>query len=1097
LTVYFKSDIFFHLACSLSDLHTKSYKPKYPIKVIRYPQAMTYRKIFPILAIFTISFFLHTASLSAYWLWSSESGKFVSSDTVNQEESEELLKHALSFRHEKNGERSIAELENLLQKFPSSHIAPEAQFQIGLIHEEAGDYSRAFGAYKKLTENYPQSEKSDEVIERVFKIGQMFLSGYKEKVAGVVNVSRLPKAVEVFEHIVKIAPFGKYGDQAQFHIGVAYKTMGRFREAVEEFQKFVDRYPSSVLLDDAYFQLAESSYAFSKKATRDQYAVEDAITNISNYLAKYPSSNASEKVMQLKKEIEEQDAEKNFRIGLYYEEQNELESARLYFEGVSKKYPETAAGKQSAEKLKFLGTSIEAIRKNQQMLDEKMEEVEAKLKGLDYEREALKTKIKEQGNLTAESDELKQLEAARLQLELKKSDMQNNLERRVSSLKTREAAWRIKRKNFDDKRKDLKDNPAPELLTAFERWEESLKQEKTELDKEHQALIGFQSELGEKPSRFAFRVPFFSKRQLPLQEVLNFRQKDLEKIRSEKDAVGRKLINLERQLNQMGAEAGASDQKDFSENQKSAAFQETLGAERADLKSKQADLTSRQEQLKALIDEFAAKKSAYQKEFGGHFTENLTLDLSVVEGSAGLDLAISQSSKEAISQQLQQDKAQLADALVEQKRLVLTLSSAFDTEVNKGKLALQEKEQPQKKDQPPSQDAQSDKYSWSKLSYRLTPEELALDQRDLRKRVKFVEREMRKHFDEIEDWNQKKQAMLSELDRLMNGERRESVTAKAIKPVTAPARFMFWLMRSLAFGLSSDDKQLVRQAKRRTNSGELSPENEKVRSLHQEIELQTILIQSRHEEIVRMSDQVKALELRLESVRRDDQVLRHVFLEKESALADESLRSADQIVAEEDRLPILIGKIDIETKRLQELERKLNEVDEKLLQISRAPNRAVSGAASDNSAETGESKSADESADERKKAEDELNFLKQKIETEAKLFQENKKTLDQELYEFYKQKKDSGTIADQAAPAGVKRQRKNMSRELEDLYDFQHKLIRSELGALEDKNDYLAKELKRSRGKDDLIRHQAILSEQERVKAELAEVKSALAAFNN
>lgn len=1049
---------------------------------------ITCRKNCFLAAVLLAVFFLNSTQAAAYWIWSAESGKFVSSDTVSQEESEELLKYAMSFRQEKNGERSIAELENLLRKFPSSHVAPDAQYQIGLIYEENNDLSRAFEAYKKLMENYPQSEKSDEVIERVYGIGLKFLSGYKDKVAGVVNVSRLPKSVEVFEHIVKLAPFGKFGDQAQFQIGVAYKMMGRYREAVDAFQKFVDRYPSSALLDDAYFQLAESSYAFSSKATRDQYALEDAITNISNYLQKYPESNASDKVQQLKKEIEERDAEKNFRIGLYYEAQNELESARLYFEDVSKKYPNTVAGKQAAEKLSLLGTSIEALRKNQQMLGEKMEAVEAKLKGLDYEQEALKAKIKSQGNLSAESEALKKLEDERMQLESKKNEMQNSLERRIESLKSREAAWHIKKKNFDEKRKDLRSNPAPELTSAFSRWEESLKQERAELDKERQALIGFQSELGEEPSRFAFRIPFISKKKMPLEEVLNYRQKDLEKIRSEREAVVSKRTNLERNLNQLSAQSATADRKDFVSGVQSAAFQDLLTSERADLKTKQMEVGAEQEKLKALTEEFRRKKSEYQQAYGSDFAVNISPDLGSIQGRAGLELTIAQSSKETLIQQLQQDKGQLVDAIVAQKRLVTTLTSAFNSEIEKGKLKVGEvkQEEGNNEEKPVSY--------FKKPAYELTPEELNLDPRDVRKRIKALEREMRKLFDEIEDWDAKKRKMIADLDLIMNGERRESSVTKAANTITWPLRSFFWLTRSLAFGLANEDKQVVRQAARRTKGGALGPEDEKVRALHQEIELQTVLIQSRHEEIMRLSDNVKALEYRLETVRRDDQVLRHVFLEKESAVADESLRSADQIVAPEDRLPILISRIDQETQKLQELERRLNDIDEKLVAISQAPDESAAPSVPAQNTDT-ESAEGEQASQAKEKATAELTGLKQKIDSDAAAFQAHQKALDAELEEFYNRKKTSGAIPEQTILGDAKQQQKNMSRELEDLYDLEYRLLRSQAGTLEDKNSFLAKELKRSRGKDDLIRHQAILTEQERVKAELAEVQAELKAF--
>ncbi len=1053
---------------------------------------MAHRKQIFFSVILLAVFCLNASGASAYWIWSPESGKFVSSDTLNQEDSEQLLKHAMSFRQEKNGERAIAELENLLRKFPSSHVAPDAQYQIGLIHEENGDYVRAFEAYKKLNENYPQSEKNDEVVERVFKIGEMFLAGYKDKVAGVINLSRRGKSVEVFEHIVQIAPFGKFGDQAQFQIGIAHKTMGRYREAVEAFQKFVDRYPSSVLLDDAYFQLAESSYQFSSRATRDQYALEDAITNISTYLEKYPESNASDKVIQLRKEIEERDAEKNYRIGLYYEEQNEFESARLYFEDAAQKYPNTVAGKQAAEKAKSVTVSVETIRREQKMLGEKVEEVEAKLKSLDYERDALKQKVK-QGDLTAESEELKKLETERAQLEAKRSDMQTNLGRRLEALKAREASWRVKRKNFDEKRKELKSNLAPELASAFASWEESLKRERAELDQERRSLVGFQSELGEESRGFALRIPFISKRKLPLQDVLNYRQKDLEKIRSEREAVAAKRATLERGLNQLGTQTAATDQKDASTGMQSTAFQDLLSSERADLKAKQTEINVQREKLKALSEEFRRKKSEHQQAFGSDFASNITPDVSLVGGRAGLELSMSQSSKAALTQELQQDKAQLVDALIAQKRLVTTLTSAFDAEVEKGRLKISGIENSQDGAAQEKASAKSGSY-FSEPEFQLTPEEAALDQRDIRKRIKTLEREMRKLFDEIEDWNAKKQAMVAELDQIMNGELRDSVVTKSVKTVTWPFRSFFWLTRSLAFGLPSQDKQIVRQAKRRSAGGDLGPEDEKVRALHQEIELQTVLIQSRHEEIIRMSNNVKALEFRLEAVRRDDQALRHVFLDRESAVVDESLRSADQIVAPEDRLPILIGRIDQETQKLQELERKLNEIDEKLLTTSQMSEAPAPSAVSEETAASAEGQEPDQA---KQSAEAELAALKQKIESEAAAFQQNQKTLNAELEVFYNLKKESGSMPAQAGSGDAKRQQKNMSKELEDLYDLEHRLLRSEAGVLDDKDRFLEKELKRSRGKDDLIRHQAILAEQERVKTELADIRAALKAFKS
>ena len=119
-------------------------------------------------------------------------------------------------------------------------MAPEAQYRIGTINEEKNDYVEAHKAYQSLIKSYPQSERFEEVIEREYQIGNMFLSGKKGKLLGLDIRPSLPLAIEVFQKIVAAAPYGAFGEKSQFNLGVAYKKSGSFDESLEAYQNLTN-----------------------------------------------------------------------------------------------------------------------------------------------------------------------------------------------------------------------------------------------------------------------------------------------------------------------------------------------------------------------------------------------------------------------------------------------------------------------------------------------------------------------------------------------------------------------------------------------------------------------------------------------------------------------------------------------------------------------------------------------------------------------------------------------------------------------------------------------------------------------------------------
>ncbi len=1031
-------------------------------------------------------FLTANSSAYAYWIWSPENGKFVSSDTNKVSDHErDLYEHALIFQKGKQKDRAIEEFENLLRHYPHSTVAPEAQYQIGATYEEKGEYRLAFNAYKKLLENYPQSERVAEVVERLFKMGNLFLAGRKERVVGISMAAGAPKAIEIFEYIIKAAPFSAYGDQAQFHLGLAYKKTGEYPKALQAFQKVIDDYPNSNLLDDVRYQLAETSFEFSRTGTRDERAIDDAIENISDFLKRYPESSVTEKIGKLKQEIAKRDAEKNYRIALYYEKEHEFESAALYFEDVFKRYPDTEYGKLAQEKFNSLQAPIAKLHREEREMEMDLNSNAAKLKSLQEQRKTL-------GALTGgETDREKSLEKEIASLKEKQKvltqDQVQDMKNRAQALVRDEKAWKEKWNAYQQKRKELRRNQAPELAVAFQRWEKSLLEEKQKLAHERET-VGELKQAIKKPKAVAEEEPVAPSvvSESKLSVGGNYGLKDLVKVRNQRDALSQKRSAEEKELLQLINRFSESERQGFEITKKQKSFREL-----AHFDKEEENLNQERVKLDHEIQDFETKKADYVKKYGAKDIENLviekpTQDLKSAKENKGV------SSGNSLSE-LKQNKAKLSGSWIAQKKVVDSISELFN--VTAKVVAPSDNETPA----PNVEDPEVTK---------LKNEFESLDARALRKRTKFIEREVRNRLEEIEDWNKQKDDAIQKLDDLMHAKSRASITSKILRPVTSPVRFMWWLTRSLAFGLSNEDRKVMKQAERAKNkmSGEDADE---VRKLEEEIQLESLLIQGRYEEVKVMQKEAEALR---QTAEKKGLHILPILIEKDFSVGEESLRSAERILSTEDRKEVLIEKLDHETKKLKSIEEQINEVDQAMTQMNQSEMAQTMQKAKEEKKQAGEAKKK-ESSDyddktvaeekEQKAARNGLETLKQALEKEEGSYQALAQKLDDQLFSFYQNNyhKKSGIALSEEEKvfwnqqAELEKKRSDLEYAISVQKASEKKLLLSERKILENHQKQVQKKLGHLKKKKGTAEYEAVASEFESVQADLKNVEEFLNKF--
>ncbi len=260
----------------------------------------------------------------------------------------------MGFYSSSDYERAIDEFKKLVRHYRQSRQAAEAGYYVGLCLEKLNKPYEAYLAYQKVVDEYPFSERIEEIVKREYEIGERFFEGEKRKVLGVALPILENPAIEIFRKVVDNSPYGDYASQAQYKIGLFYKGYGRFNEAKEEFQKVVANYPDSEWAEAAKFQIAICTSKVSLKPEYDQEATQEAKKKFEDFVKAHPDVELSKEAQDKARELKDKEAESNFKTGQFYEKQRAYQSARIYYRYIIEDYPQSPWASEAQERLKAL-----------------------------------------------------------------------------------------------------------------------------------------------------------------------------------------------------------------------------------------------------------------------------------------------------------------------------------------------------------------------------------------------------------------------------------------------------------------------------------------------------------------------------------------------------------------------------------------------------------------------------------------------------------------------------------------------------------------------------------------------------------------------
>lgn len=293
--------------------------------------------------------------LNAATVFTSRDGWKVEGDPSTEAAAVELMQQGEQQEAQNDLSGALSSYKSLVKRHPVSVLAGKAQYRIGRILEAAGEFDDAYKAYDVYLTKYPKGDEFDAGVESMFKIAKLYLDGEKQKVFGIKIASSMKRAQEMFEGIVKRAPFSRFAPISQFNVGQALEKQGNYDGALAAYAMLVTKYPNDAVADDALYQIGFVRLKQYREGSYDQASAAKAREAFEDFINRYPESEKVPQARENMKLLEGGAKKSTLDVAKFYDKTKRYRAAVIYYNDVIKNSPDT-------DEANFAKARIEELR---------------------------------------------------------------------------------------------------------------------------------------------------------------------------------------------------------------------------------------------------------------------------------------------------------------------------------------------------------------------------------------------------------------------------------------------------------------------------------------------------------------------------------------------------------------------------------------------------------------------------------------------------------------------------------------------------------------------------------------------------------------
>ncbi len=309
-----------------------------------------------------LTFAVPVAQASLVWRpgegWSDESGSDVSASS-----SRDQLELAHKLEAQGSRDDALKAYKSLLRRWPISIFAHEAQFRVGKILEDEGEFAGAFKAFQTLVTKYPNSDFFEQALNEQYRIANLYLAGEPQRIWKIPVGPSMDHTIEMYQRIIKNAPYGAYAAQCQFNIGLAKEKQRKYSDAVDAYQKVLDNYPTSSVASNAQYQIGYAWMTSSISGDYDQGAAKRAVEAFQDYVVRYPASDKAAQAQENIGKLSQRQTQGAYNIALFYERSHppDPRAAFIYYNEVVREDPNSSQAQLAKKRIQELRPIVEAL----------------------------------------------------------------------------------------------------------------------------------------------------------------------------------------------------------------------------------------------------------------------------------------------------------------------------------------------------------------------------------------------------------------------------------------------------------------------------------------------------------------------------------------------------------------------------------------------------------------------------------------------------------------------------------------------------------------------------------------------------------------
>lgn len=293
-------------------------------------------------------------------LYRSSEGWTVQGDPNSSVESAavELMRRGEQAEAKGDLKEALSAYRALVKKHGTSQLSPKAQRKIGVLLERENNFDDAYEAYSTYLAKYPDGSDFDASVESMFRIAKLFLDGQKRKLFGVPIASSMSRAQEMFEGIIKRAPFSRQAPLAQFNLGQCFEKQGKYPEAIQAYQQVVSKYPGDAIADDAQYQLGYVLLRQSREGSYDRAASMKANEAFEDFVNRYPNSEKVPQARENMRLLQGGVVKGSLDVAKFYDKTKQYRAAVIYYNEVIQQQPGTPDADYAKARIETLRSQV-------------------------------------------------------------------------------------------------------------------------------------------------------------------------------------------------------------------------------------------------------------------------------------------------------------------------------------------------------------------------------------------------------------------------------------------------------------------------------------------------------------------------------------------------------------------------------------------------------------------------------------------------------------------------------------------------------------------------------------------------------------------